>query len=89
MNIITSATLVPWIPVTSSNLEAYHYDQASRSFYLRFKKGKAFYVYANVEPTLVEEFQKAESHGKYFIANIKEQHQFSKFDIEKKEGSDA
>ena len=80
--IITASTQVPWVKIESSNLEGYHYDEATQNLYMKFLKGKSFYVYAGVSPELVEGFKAAESHGKFFIANIREQHSFQKFDVE-------
>lgn len=79
--LITSVTKVPWKAVESSNLEAYHYEASSRHLYMKFKKGKAFYVYMSVEPSVIEQFEQAESYGKFFLAYIRDNFAFSKFEI--------
>lgn len=57
-------------PVSSSQIEAIGYDEASKTLAVKFKKG-AVYQYQNVPAELYKQFSKAESLGKFFGATIK------------------
>lgn len=57
-------------PVTSSQIEAVGYDEATKTLAVQFKKG-AIYHYANVPAETYKAFSSAESLGKWFGANIK------------------
>ncbi len=61
------------IPVISSNLEFISYDEpkAELSVWFKSRKNEEYYVYSNVSVITFSELMKAESKGKYFIANVK------------------
>lgn len=56
--------------VTSSQIEAVGYDNATRTLAIRFKGG-ALYHYDGCEPETFEAFRGAESVGSYFYKHIK------------------
>lgn len=58
------------IPVTSSNIAAIGYDQASQEVYVRFLNG-SLYVYRGVPEFLFEEFKVASSYGSFLHRNFK------------------
>jgi hypothetical protein len=60
-------------PVTSSNVEAIGYALGERHLHIRFKNG-GHYVFENVESSTAEEFQRADSPGRFFASNIKGKH---------------
>lgn len=65
---------IPLQPVTSSQIQAIGYDDATKTLAVQFH-GKAgpgsTYHYADVPAQKFEELKKAESIGKYFGAHIK------------------
>ena len=80
---VLASNEIPWKPVESSNLEAYHYDQAQEALYIKFKPSKkspnAYYIYPEVKQEVVTAFEGAESHGKFFIAEIKPHYDADRF----------
>ncbi len=64
-------------PITSTNLSAAGYDEASQTLEVEFNYG-AVYRYAGVPLNEFEGLMNADSKGKYFNANIKTRYQFSK-----------
>ena len=65
-------------PVTSSQIQAIGYDDATKTLAVQFKsKGGAgaVYHYENVGPDVYHAFSKAESIGKFFATHIKAQPQ--------------
>lgn len=58
------------IPLDSSNLVDMSYDEEAKNLKIQFKT----YKYENVSPSKAKALQNAESHGKYFHKNIKNQH---------------
>ncbi len=61
------------IPVDSSNLEFISYSEpkAELSVWFKSRKSEEHYVYKHVDVIQFDRLMKAESKGKYFIANIK------------------
>ena len=58
--------------VESSNLASIGYDSSTGTLEIEFKNG-AIWQYYDFPEHMWNEFEYAESHGKYFNANIKEQ----------------
>ena len=56
--------------VTSSNLATVGYDEPSRTLEVEFHHGRV-YRYFGVPPEEYRALMGAESHGKYFAANIR------------------
>lgn len=54
----------------SSNIAAVRYDEDTQRLEVDFKNGGATYEYYKVPKDVAEGFEKAESAGKYFHANI-------------------
>lgn len=63
----------------SSLIEKFSYDEANQVLHVHFRRG-GHYGYAGVTPDKFKSFHDAESHGKFFLAEIKPNHQFSRFD---------
>lgn len=63
------------IPVTSSQLASIGYDPSTQTLEVEFSAGKrspaSVYQYDNVPPETWDALRSAESHGSYFIRNIK------------------
>lgn len=59
--------------VESSNLASIGYDGSTGTLEIEFKSG-AIWQYYDFPEHLWSEFEYAESHGKYFNANIKNQY---------------
>ena len=57
-------------PVESSQIKAIGYDAAAKELHVEFNTG-ALYSYADVSPSLWNEFDEAESKGSFFHKNIK------------------
>ena len=64
---------------TSSLIEKFSYDEAQQVLHIHFRRG-GHYGYAEVTPEKFAEFREAESHGKFFLTEIKPNHQFSKYE---------
>jgi len=58
------------ISVTSSNLRSVGYDLVSKTLEIEFNNGSV-YQYFDVPKSIYDGLMNAESHGKYFDANIK------------------
>jgi hypothetical protein len=58
------------VDVESSNLKSVGFDDLSKRLQIRFKSGEV-YEYTGVPPTVHRALMTAASHGKYFIANIR------------------
>jgi len=61
-------------PVESSNLASIGYDSSTGTLEIEFKSGGAVWQYYDFPEHKWNEFEYAESHGKYFHANIKNQY---------------
>ncbi len=56
--------------VESSNLASVGYDEATKTLEIQFHSG-GIYEYSDVDKEIYEELMSADSHGRYFIYNIK------------------
>lgn len=63
--------------VESSNLAAVGYDQEAKELFIEFKNG-SIYKYFDVDFDTYTALIDAESHGKYFQANIRGKYEFIK-----------
>jgi len=64
---------------TSSLIEKFCYDEEQQVLHIYFRRG-GHYGYNAVTPEKFAAFREAESHGKFFLAEIKPHHQFSKYE---------
>jgi hypothetical protein len=62
--------------VDSSNIREIGYDEAEKTLGIIFHSG-ILYHYFEVTPETFEEFKTADSLGKYFNANIRNQYDFT------------
>ena len=60
---------------TSSMLSSISYSEVNKELIVVFNSG-GMYIYMNVPLEIYEEMEKADSVGRYFLANIKGQYQF-------------
>lgn len=68
----TERPLIALEPVTSSQIGAVGYDEATKTLAVQFKHGaRAIYHYAGVEPEAFAAFKAAESMGTYFGKHFK------------------
>lgn len=65
------------VPVTSSQVKAIGYDQATKTLAIKFNSG-GVYHYDNVEPEKHTAFMAAESKGKFFGKEIRGKHEHRK-----------
>jgi hypothetical protein len=63
--------------VNSSNLASIGYDEQNEILEIEFNHG-GIYQYYDVPTDVHNELMNASSHGKYFIANIKDNYNFKK-----------
>ena len=63
--------------VESSNLTSIGYDEGNEILEVEFKHG-GIYQYFNVPLDVIEELMNADSHGKYFSANIRNDYEYQK-----------
>lgn len=63
-----------WVPVESGLFTATAYREGTRQLYLRFRDGDV-YRYFDCPASVYREFLKAESKGRYFSQNIRNQFQ--------------
>lgn len=64
-------------PVTSSNLISIGYDSKTLTLEIEFKGG-AIYQYTGVTPDVHQQLMSAESHGKFFHANIRDAYPYTR-----------
>jgi hypothetical protein len=64
-------------PVESSNIADIGYDPTTQTLEVGFLNGTA-YQYFDVPQAVHQEFMSADSHGKYFNANIKNSYRYIK-----------
>lgn len=64
--------------VKSSNIVAVGYDDGSKKLRVQFASGT--YEYSSVERQSFDEMMKAESVGKFFISNIRSNHEFKRIE---------
>ncbi len=65
------------IPVTSSNITAIGYDEASRTLEIEFTSG-AIYQYFDVPPAVHQGLMSASSHGSYLASSIKGEYRYAR-----------
>jgi len=65
-------------PVTSDNLAEIGYDESQQVLRIIFTNGSTIYEYIDVPREKFEGLLHADSHGKYFHANIKKVYGFRK-----------
>ena len=63
--------------VESSNLASIGYDTENEILEVEFKHG-GVYQYFDVPENVFEELMNADSHGRYFVHNIKDDYEFQK-----------
>lgn len=68
--------LSDWIPLTSSNLQAYRYDADAQELHVKFKGGGkddagVVWSYAGVPEDVAHGLRDAESAGRHFHSSIK------------------
>ena len=63
--------------VESSNLASVGYDSAKKILEIEFTHG-GIYQYFDVPQKVYDELMKADSHGKYFVHNVKDDYEFLK-----------
>jgi len=63
--------------VSSSNLASIGYDASNEILEVEFNHG-GVYHYFDVPKDVYQELMDASSHGKYFVANIKDDYEFEK-----------
>lgn len=61
-------------PVESSNIAAIGYDGDNAALYVQFTSGKT-YEYPSVPPEVFAAFEKAESKGRFFAAEVRPKYQ--------------
>lgn len=64
-------------PVTSSNVEGYHYDAAGKALTIKFKTGKS-YTYSDVPQAAVDELVGAPSFGVHVSRHIISKYRIAK-----------
>ncbi len=63
--------------VSSSNLASIGYDEDNQILEIEFNHG-GVYQYFDVPEDVYEDLMNADSHGKYFVANIKDDYEYQK-----------
>ena len=61
-------------PVDSAIIAAIGYNKESQDLYIRFNTGR-IYKYSEVPPELYQQFEEAESQGKFFHQHIRNTYQ--------------
>lgn len=71
------------IPVeNSSSIAAYEYNAQAETLVIEFIKTQGTYTYFDVPQVVFEEFERAESKGKYFYGFIRGRYRFVKHDLD-------
>jgi KTSC domain len=66
-----------WQPLESKLLASSAYDAGQHILYLRFRSGEV-YRYFEFPEEQYQEFLAAESHGRYFLSNIRNQFHYER-----------
>ncbi len=66
-----------WQPLESKLLASSAYDAGKHILYLRFRSGE-FYRYFKFPEEQYHEFLAAESHGRYFLSDIRNQFRYER-----------
>ena len=64
-------------PVESSNLASVGYDTDNKILEIEFNHG-GVYQYFDVPQDVHDELMSADSHGKYFVHNIKDEYEYDR-----------
>ena len=64
--------------VESSCVEAVGYDPKTMDLYVRFLESGKTYIYFDVEASVFKDFMQAESKGKYFQKQVREDYAYMK-----------
>jgi len=64
-------------PVESSNLASVGYDADNKILEIEFNHG-GIYQYFDVPQDVYDELMGADSHGKYFVHNIKDEYEYDR-----------
>lgn len=64
-------------PVESSNLASVGYDADNKILEIEFNHG-GVYQYFDVPQDVYDELMSADSHGKYFVHNIKDEYEYDR-----------
>ena len=67
-----------WQLLESKMFAAAAYDAERRTLYLRFRDRGDVYRYFDVPPDKYREFAEAESHGRHFLAQIRDAYRFER-----------
>ncbi len=67
-------------PVESSMIAAIGYNPDNQTLEVEFNDGNV-YEYDDVEPEVYEEFMAADSHGRFFLANIRDNYPYRKLSM--------
>jgi hypothetical protein len=66
-----------WLPVESKLLTSVAYDPENSTLYLRFRSGDVYRYFA-FPPEQHQQFLDAESQGRYFLADIRNQFRYER-----------
>lgn len=66
-----------WLPLESKMFTSVSYDRETRILYLRFRSGDV-YRYFDLNVTDYQTFLEAESHGRYFLAHIRDHFRYER-----------
>jgi hypothetical protein len=66
-----------WQPLESKMFTSSAYDSARQILYLRFTSGEV-YCYFDFPASQYQEFLDAESHGRYFLSNIRDRFRYER-----------
>ena len=64
-------------PVSSSNLKSVGYDESSKILEIEFHSGGVYHYYS-VPSSVYQDLMIAPSHGKYFLAHIKDVYRYER-----------
>jgi KTSC domain-containing protein len=67
-----------WVPLDSEMLKAAAYDEQKQMLYLRFRKTGDVYRYFEFPPAEYQAFLDAESHGRFFLAEIRDCYEYER-----------
>lgn len=75
--VVTKSINMKRLSVESSNLASIGYDAANEILEIEFNHG-GVYQYFDVLENVYDELMNADSHGRYFVHNIKDDYEFEK-----------
>lgn len=68
-----------WTIADSSMMESYAYDEKQKELHIKFKNG-SHYAYHGVPAEEFEEFEAADSQGKFLKSNIEKNYRYNRID---------